>query len=72
MFLSHFEQQEFSLSFILQQVCFSCVEFNVMVWQKKKLSEQCIIPLEAERSARQANYLAGGDVGKQLLFCSVK
>lgn len=36
---------------------------------QKKLSEQCIIPLQAERSARQAKYWAAGNEGKKLLFC---
>lgn len=54
---------------------YSCHKFvfsvsNLMWWfgKKKKLSEQRIIPLEAERSARQAKCLASGDEGKKLLL----
>lgn len=36
--------------------------------KKKELSEQCIIPLEAERCARQAKCFAAGHEGKKLLF----
>lgn len=38
-----------------------------MFWQKQ-VSEQGIIPLKAERSARQAKYFAAGDKVKKLLF----
>ena len=68
--------QEFIQSFIPAQVYFSCVESYVMVWQNKKnkknLSEQGIISLEAKHCARQAKYLAVGSEGKKLLFCLVK
>lgn len=56
------------MNFIPVQVCFfSCVESYVMFWQKQ-VSEQGIIPLKAERSARQAKYFAAGDKVKKLLF----
>lgn len=45
---------------------------NLMWWfgkkKKKALSEQCIIPLEAERCAKQAKCFAAGHEGKKLLF----